>query len=58
MFRPHKSSPEEMQEKTIKRFVSNAPEVLALAKSLGLNICGFEYVNSLNPKYGQAESNI
>lgn len=47
------------QARTINRyFHSNTPEVLALAKSLGLNICGIEYVNSLNPKYGQAESNI
>lgn len=45
MFRLRRTTPTERLEKTIKPFVSNAPEVLALAESLGLAIKGIEYVN-------------
>ena len=58
MFRLHRTTPTERLEKTIKPFVSNAPEVLALAKTLGLTLCGIEYIDPLNSKYGQTKRNL
>lgn len=58
MFRLRRSTPSERLEKTIKPLVSNAPEVFALAKTLGLTLCGIEFVDPLNSKYGQTKRNL